>query len=79
MTPIQNHSMHNPRLEKISRRRFFYYGFAGLAGLTGAGLTRYLPSTSYAAKNEDGILMEDAVYQGIRESLGKYILSLIHI
>jgi len=65
--------MSNPHLEKISRRRFFYYGFAGLAGLTGAGLTRYLPGTAHAAKNQDGVLIEDAVYQGIRESLGKYI------
>ena len=65
--------MSKAHLEKISRRRFFSYGFAGLAGLTGAGLTRYLPGTSFAAKKEDGILIEDAVYQGIRESLGKYI------
>ena len=65
--------MSNPHFSKISRRRFFYYGFAGLAGLTGAGITRYLPGTSWAAKTEDGIMVEDAVYQGIRESLGKYI------
>ncbi|NDF17723.1 MAG: hypothetical protein EB079_07150, partial [Verrucomicrobia bacterium] len=65
--------MPSPNLSKISRRRFFYYGFAGLAGLTGAGLTRYLPGTSWAAKTEDGIQVEDAVYQGIREQLGKYI------
>ncbi|NBU68013.1 MAG: twin-arginine translocation signal domain-containing protein, partial [Verrucomicrobia bacterium] len=65
--------MPSPNLSKISRRRFFYYSFAGLAGLTGAGLTRYLPGTSWAAKTEDGIEVEDAVYQGIREQLGKYI------
>ena len=65
--------MDQSHFKKISRRRFFYYGFAGLAGLSGAGLARYLPGTSWAAKTEDGIQVEDAVYQGIREQLGKYI------
>ena len=71
--PLEIYQMRKEHLSKISRRRFFYYGFAGLAGLTGAGLTRYLPGTSWAAKSEDSIMVEDAVYEGIRESLGKYI------
>ncbi|MCY2938954.1 MAG: hypothetical protein NTV55_11430 [Planctomycetota bacterium] len=64
--------MTNPHFNKLSRRRLFQYGIAGLAMAGGAGAYRALTG-GLRAGYQSGKVEEDARYEGIREKLGKYI------
>lgn len=66
--------MPNPFQEKLSRRRLFKYGVAGLAGM---GIYRALESLPAMkrlhAQAESGAFEVTPKYQGLKEQLGRYI------
>ena len=64
--------MRNPHFDKLSRRRLFNFGMAGLALAGGAGAYRAL-SGVLRAGNQVAKFEENCNYEGLREKLGKYI------
>lgn len=60
--------MNDPFASKLSRRNLFRFGAAGLLGSGALGMTRLLsPRAAGLPMLQDGVSVEDARYEGIRE------------